>query len=527
MASVTPLSIIVNDNTSDQVGSQLIGFQDASDPVKMIAAESLGVEVAREWCISDRSADYSADTQKNKFSGLVMTHVVEQAPPNEETIATFGHLHGAVVDLATGQVVAPAYGYPQTAVVDSCEITPAADGSLTFEVRGKADPEEKRTVTYAPGSYRFAPMEDGILLRVFYRNGTAYHASHTKMKVDRSKWGNTKSFMEMYTEAKGPTESELFDLSVPNSSTVYYFLVVHPELRVASRRQSLVPFILHLASVEVPCENSKTGIFTSVVNPEVTHTGGVSKRQDISLADANILLRHGHFPYPQSNPFFNAGETVTVYTVDEAGIPRNVIRVCGMSYWIRFTLRGDNPSIPHRYRQLLDTLDHPAETPFGLSILSDSNVSQIFADLEVEAAAIGAPIKLHCAKMTRKAEPRLVRASNIHQLYLWSLPPHFREQASRLYAQYLTSRTAVTSWLSQAILSGSYENLGKRGEFIRDIMFKRHFRGSWDERKVKADIATFISKEFAPSLYQLDRQRLGNIYFAQRRAEKSAKAVRQ
>jgi hypothetical protein len=510
MASSAISSIIVIDRTKSQKGSELISIEDGSDQEKLIVGRTLGVKVSPYWVISDKDGD------------LAMAHVDDRLPPQEDTIVTFGHIHGAVVDTKTKRVIAPAYGYPQTAMETS--IQPSTDGSLVLGIRGKADPEEIRTKTYAPGTWKIAPSEDGVVLRVFRYGGKVYHASHTRLSVSRSTWGDKQTFLEMYTEAHGPKDDELFDLSVPDSETVYFFVVVHPKLRVASRRKTMTPFVYYITSVDVPRPGAVKGIYTLPTNNDLPSNGGVVVRPEISLDSANNFLRHGFYPYDKSTEYVNSGEAVMVYRTED-GVPRDVVRVCGISYWMRLTLRGDKASIPHRYHQLVETIDRPVNVPFGLRLMNQSNPSKFFSELADELAASGSPFVPSPVKLPRKGDCRLAQAHNIHQLYVWSLPIHLHTNSGAygLYGSYIRIMDEVGDWLVDVISGDLDEKITPRGEKIREIMTKRHkVHDVWDIEALRKSIQGFMAKEYPTSLHALDRQRRSNIQFKARRAAKDA-----
>ena len=147
---------------------------------------------------------------------LTMVHYRSDADPE-----TYGNLRGVVVDKTTGLMVASSY--PHTPAIVSPYLS-LSDGNISFGEWSFPETE-----------LRFKIGSEGTLIHVYKHAGQVYRSTRKRLDPAKSRWGNSKTFGEMYWALGGPTDSQLFDSEKDYSPYCHSFIMVHPDVLVVSK----------------------------------------------------------------------------------------------------------------------------------------------------------------------------------------------------------------------------------------------------------------------------------------------------
>ena len=519
MASTTTTSSITIVNNSSVANPILpVEFQAHTDD-KMVTAvsEILNIPVSRDWSIIDR------------VDHLALVNYSENAD-----MAVFGHLRGILVDTEARTVLTTSFGYTPTAV---CE--------KLLEIDGHIHIKDKDGVAhhYALDKCTIKRAFEGVVFRVFLHKGKMYTVTHRKINPSRSRWGSSKNFLDMWTEANAPSAADLFNLTSENSSNGYNFIVVHPELLVASRQRVTAPYLVFLGSynIETKRENTAPGIYsplTSEVDNDVK-ASVVHEPKALTVADANAFLECGYYDrHSYIDDRLNTGESVIMYVQDEKGFT-NVLKVNSPSFDWRVSMRGDNPNIRHQFYSLLNITYPNVDTDEAWERFSERLIVLPLHNPEMVKSAhniMGYTSSVPEYKPEEEYDMYETRDKRVQLLwmnYLIALPYHQQAQVLPLLDEVKNERNAVISWIQELERSGHRESehiiprIKNLITISRQLAQKKISSGQNVNRNGKkmskpvviADtLRNLISKEDGASLYALVRS-------MRRYKEESAKQV--
>lgn len=302
------------------------------DALTKRCAEIIGMSDLTGWSVIDT------------YENLALVHY------NPKTdFQKFGHIRGLLLDTESGDIIADSFGYTPIAIYD--EITPTDDAVSITDVDGI---NHKFLLT--DKDVYVKRVFEGVVIRVIWYNNKMYKITHKKINPVRSKWGNSKKFLDIYNESNGPTAEQLFDTTKPYSSTCYHFLAVDGSLLVATRQKVLAPYLVYIESQEVclqkPEEDVAKGVPTFEMIDKISGTvttSGIYNPKQLNINQVNRYLKYGYygkFDAPDERQL--TGESVIFYRkVDEVIV--DVIKVHSRSYEWRSNLRGGNHNIVNQF----------------------------------------------------------------------------------------------------------------------------------------------------------------------------------
>lgn len=310
--------------------------------IKIKIAQIARLPNVTDWEILDRKGN------------LVLIHYRDDADMRE-----LWWVRGLVVDIETERVIGDSFGYTSYAV---CSELKTLDDHNTLVI----DDVDGVTHKFDIRSALVKVAYEGVVLRVFWYNSELWSVTHRRMDTKGSRWGRSRTFLEMYKAANGPTTEQLFDTSKPYSSTMYMFMVVDPELITATRQQVKVPYIVHIASMEMdlgrPQEQVAPGLMTSHPSKEVpglVEESFIHHPPTLTLAQANAHLDHGYYcPQEVTDERLTTGEALIIYKVGPNGHVEDVVKVYSAAFHHRFNLRGNNANLAHQFHTLTDIVGH-------------------------------------------------------------------------------------------------------------------------------------------------------------------------
>jgi hypothetical protein len=436
-----------------------------------------------------------------------------------------GDLRGILVDTEAGAIIASSFGYTPTAV--SNMLVPK-DGVLTLT------DTESNTHTFNMEETTIKRVFEGVVIRVLWHKGVAYRITHRKIKPLRSRWGSSPYFLDIYREAGGPTDEQLFDLSKPFSSTCYMFLVVHPDLLVATRQKVTRPYIVFLSEQEMELQRPEDQVAKGVRSFTTANLVGgtvnvsyIHEPQVLSLEEANHHLKFGYFnPFKCEDERQLTGEAVILYRTVEGQIV-DVLKVHSPSYEWRSTMRGNNPNVAHQFYCLLDavlpniTTDEQwntlKERLIMLPLYNNESLKQSF---EQNRAIFTLPGTEGERSLYAKREARI---HLLWQNYILALPPSFQERALDLLSSFDTIKNEVTEWIQSIETTNKNKDIettdlhprikgiiASARKFSKDRIkngtnFTAQGKPITYPNLIKNNIRNIINKEHGTSLYKLHK----------------------
>ena len=418
-------------------------------------------------------------------------------------------VRGIIVDVATKMIVCSSFGYTPTSNVS--ELKPGEDGRYhlvdTDGIQHDLDPNR---LTIKLGY-------EGTILRVFKHGGTVYHSTHRRIDSSRSRWGNSPSFKELYRQLKGPADEELFSPESTHSPYVYIFLLVHPSVLVVTKEKVGEGYIVYFGAKTMwePTDTSPypEGVLDLV--PKAVIGENIRLAGNLTLEQANHHLQYGYSTAPthplgtQSHPLrgeapshspelrsgemsqsrfpgnedvrLRPGEFVMLYHQNDDG-GNDLLKVQGIPYWWRSTIRNNDPNLLHRFYQLVDwsylhtespaelnqfigmfpllnrisdpgrNPSHSEEVPPGNPSHSEevppgnpSHSEEVPGRNPSHSEEV--PVSFSQRTDTRAVMTRDDRLHNIWQCYLMVVPLHCQAEVMAIYPQFLRDRDALIEWV--------------------------------------------------------------------------------
>jgi hypothetical protein len=199
----------------------------ATQAVRAEIASILKIDVDRsQWEVTDSIPE----------KGLYMVHYTDGAD-----MTKYGHVRGTVIDVERKYVVAKSFGFSPIATISS--LAASAGGDLVVK------DDTGNCHDFKAGNYSLRRGFEGVILRIFKHDGVVYTATHRRLNIEKSRWGNSTPFIQMYKDLKGPEPDSLFDKSKAFSPYCWVFIITHPELLVGTK-QNVGPGYVVLLGVE-------------------------------------------------------------------------------------------------------------------------------------------------------------------------------------------------------------------------------------------------------------------------------------
>ncbi len=279
---------------------------------------------------------------------LAMIHYTKNA-----NMDIYGHLRGILVDMEAETIIADSFGY--TPVVEQNELI---NKNGIIEV--KAENGFVYSFDLASNNTKMKRVFEGVVMRAIWHKGKMLFVSHKRINTEKSRWVSTDLFVNMYKQANGPTEEQLFDTSKPFSSTTYDFLIVDKSLLVGTRQDVDEPYIVLLEtrtiSVGRPADQVAPGKPTFLTSSDFK-PGHVHVPGNLTLEEANYHLKYGYYnKFEVEDIRQSTGEAIIIYTVSDDGLVDNIVKIHSTSYNWRFKIRGNNPNLTYQFYCLLNTI---------------------------------------------------------------------------------------------------------------------------------------------------------------------------
>lgn len=167
------------------------------------------------------------------------TNEMETLFSSEERTALLA-CNGHIYDLQSKKIVCVANGYVPTLTVSS-SVNEIPD-SLT---------DEYGLVHTGFSNAKFKPAFEGTIIRLWKRDGYHGMSTHSSINIEKSFYGKSKPFSQLYKEYNGPTHDELFDPTKPNGNVVYFFIIINKDLLVVNQGSVGKGYIIFISFAEL------------------------------------------------------------------------------------------------------------------------------------------------------------------------------------------------------------------------------------------------------------------------------------
>lgn len=495
----TTSTLVITNKTEENTDISLPVELDNSykgDEVGKQCCEILELPEIRGWSVVDTTEH------------LALLHYTEDSDK-----ALYGHIRGLLVDLESKSIIADSFGYTPTLVAQN--IKPANDALVFHDSDGV-------THSFPIKDVIIKRVFEGVVIRVIWRKGKMYKITHRKINTVKSRWGSSKTFLTMYEEAGGPTAEQLFDTSVPNSSTCYDFLVVDRSLLVATRQIVSSPYLVFISKREMklnrPAEEIAQGIATFTVTPEIKGSASgpfIHDPQNLSIDEANLHLTFGY--YNQFNPYDIrqlTGEAIIIYKMENGKISDSV-KIYSPAYEWRSTMRGNNPNINNRFYNLLSIAYPEVKTSESwntfkqkLMLFSPYSEESLRQLLKRSGCIFNIPIAfLNNIDLFEREDRIYLLWIN----YVLSLPIHAQEEGLDILSNFKKDRNELILWIQKLEEENkNIENTTLISRLKSIITSSRRLSTTKQNNPssylIKSTIRNLINKEAGPSLYGLVRE---------------------
>jgi hypothetical protein len=502
--------------------------------VKSQIARILNIEESSAWEIVDSIP----------AENLYLVHYKQDA-----NMSQFGSIRGVVVDVAARVVVCRSFGYTPSITTEF--LTP--DQTNTYNLID----ENGRAITVDGSDVSFKLGFEGTIVRVFKHNGNVYHSSHRRLDISRSRWGSTRTFDEIYKDLDGPSDDVLFDPETKYSPYCHVFLMVAPDVLVATKQKIGKGYMVYLGPRvmwstqydECPYKQTKKDgeLYVSQTQFEedprpdagwIDDTLLVPKTisqfpenitepflylpQNLSLDLANQYLKYGYYEPYESGDFdvrLTPGESIMLYVKTPTG--ESLYKVQGPSYAWRTSMRNNDPNLYHQFfiltngMYITDYSEYEKRFPIfnrEYPVFSPNNVAELRRVIDQE------PITVWNNETNTIGDTRLIRTRDNRLTNLWiamlmAVPIHRQHEVVNYLDNYQMERNGVIGWLLQINNNSdpTMEVPTRARQIInvaRQGASKRIDRGETTmtfQEIVRDNIIGFIMKEEGSSLYRLVR----------------------
>lgn len=514
----------------------------SNDDNRKTISKVLNIENNAAWQI------VSSDPEHN----LVMVHHKPEANLDE-----FGQIRGIAIDTEAEAVVCRSFGY--TPVIESDRITIQEDGNvhLTDEM------EVNHTVNPARAIFKIG--FEGTIINVFKHDGVVYRSTRKRLDASRSRWGSSKTFMDMYWSLGGPSDDVLFNPTSEFSPYCHTFIIVHPDVLVVSKDNIGDGYLVYLGPKQMwstdldTCPYKQTQEDGSLFDGVTQEDFDADTRPRAGWIDDTLHLPQTVSDMTDDNPnhaifsppnlsfdetnkhllfgFYNSfegyekldnrtlpGEFVIIHNLDENGAITGMLRVESPSYRWRSGMRDNNPNILHRFFQLVNgsylrgnQLDrynklYPTFTPYD----DDSIKKQVNED--------GAYVVWPQDSEYNDPENLMDKESRMYNIwiaFLNSVPLHQQKEVVTFLDYLYQKRGELIGWLRSVESRGQLDTTVFSSRTINLIESARRF----SQQKVKSgqdkgrdgrklslkdltrdNIRNLVMKEEGSSLYRLIRK---------------------
>lgn len=289
------------------------------------------------------------------------------------------NLRGIVIDTKEDSIVAASSIY-----------TPLVNSKQFHDYMETPD-EKFDFIDPNPEKNHYYLVMQGTILRCFCHSGKRYLASNKRLNVNKSRWGSSKTFSEMYIENGGPYLDVLFPKGTINSKFCYVFMVVTDETLICSKMKlgsefKRNGFIVHLGTINMSYYNPWEVNYDDNDREYLIETSDVFdyldgktensivRPKELDYKSAMTYLRYGEIIHSDGRIDDMSGEAILV-SKNKFHVSDKMLKVCSDGYLIRTMLRNGDPNAYHVWYTMNDRVEEFVVN-YILEHLSDTVVPQ-------------------------------------------------------------------------------------------------------------------------------------------------------
>ena len=449
---------------------------------------------------------------------LAMIHHKLEADMN-----VYGTVRGVVLDTKVGNVVSYSFPHANKFVAPVLSVT---DGRIILDANTSCDANRlKIKIGF-----------EGPLIQIFKHGNKVYHATRKRLESGKSRWGNSKTFDEIYKELDGPSDDVLFSKDKKYSPYVHTFIMNHPDVLICTKdnvgKGNLIylgpkqmyptdencPYPLDEVDTELHVPNTVSSYDTNSENKQIYSP------ECLTLEEANKHLLFGFYEGFEGYQFLDSRLLPGEFLILEDTEFDMMYRIESPAYAWRCSMRNNNPNFLHRMFELLDYAylknnsndDKIYHNMFPiLTFYSSSSLNKTIANAPIIVWPQNTEI---VGSVPVNKDDKLY---NIWQCFLASVPVCRQSMVVTFHDYLVMKRGEVIAWLLN--LSKQNADISTYSKRVQDILVKtRSFavdkirRGENFDKKSKVvknldfliaeNIRNFISKEIGSSLYRIIRE---------------------
>lgn len=423
--------------------------------------------------------------------------------PNAD-INIYANLRGVVVDIVTGKVVSYSYPHAQTFICNSLSSDLPDDSTkLCFN-----------NMTLDLNTTKITHGYEGPLYHIFLHNGVVYHSTRKRLDGEKSRWGNSPSFREIYNKLGGPADSVLFDKTKLYSPYCYTFILNSPEVAVVSRTVNKGKLIYLGCRKMYSLDNSPYALSDIDATPvDLTQLHNLTVPEKLTVTAANLYLQKGFYADSADSVLDSVLQSVDsrltqgefIILQDAEGF---MFRIESESYHWRSLIRNNNPNYLHRFFEIYD-----------ISLKNSEEYTALFPDL----TKCFSDFKYMC-NFPDVISDRDLKLYNAWICFILAMPIHMEMETIGYMDYLLENKKKCAQWiigLSDSMISNTLD-FSKYSKRLADILTKTNQFAENYIKKGAVDLKTgkpknvhtvrhencrnFINKEQGTSLYRLIRE---------------------
>jgi len=447
-------------------------------------------------------------------TGLSMVH-----HKNDCDMDIYGALRGVVVDMNKGNVVCYSYPHSPKFVTSHLKLE---NGKVKLSDNIVLDIEK----------IKIKPGFEGPLIHVFKHGGKVYRSTRKRFDPSKSRWGNSKTFEEIYWELQGPSDEVLFDSDKDYSPYCHTFIMVHPDMLVCTKYNIGDGYLVYLGPKQMysieNCPYPVEQVDDTLRVPNTTSSEFQNEEKKVyspelmSLETANKHLTFGFYEEFPGYEHLDSRLLPSEFVIIENCETGDMYRIESPGYNWRSSMRNNNPNLLHRFHELLDNAYLKNTKEDALKYKTTFPVLTFFDTESLEKTVENSPIIVwpqNTETELKAPTTRDTKLYNIWQCFLVSVPLCRQKEVVNYYSNLNSRRNEIVEWLDTLSRTENLdlETFSKR---VQDILVKtklfaknRVKKGEnidYKTREVKSlealtrdNIKNFISKELGSSLYRI------------------------
>ncbi len=447
-------------------------------------------------------------------TGLSMVH-----HKNDCDMDIYGALRGVVVDMNKGNVVCYSYPHSPKFVTSHLKLE---NGKVKLSDDIVLDIEK----------IKIKPGFEGPLIHVFKHGGKVYRSTRKRFDPSKSRWGNSKTFEEIYWDLQGPSDEVLFDSDKDYSPYCHTFIMVHPDMLVCTKYNIGDGYLVYLGPKQMysieNCPYPVEQVDDTLRVPNTTSSEFQNEEKKVyspelmSLETANKHLTFGFYEEFPGYEHLDARLLPSEFVIIEDCETGDMYRIESPGYNWRSSMRNNNPNLLHRFHELLDHAYLKNTKEDTLKYKTTFPVLTFFDTESLEKTVENSPIIVwpqNTETELKVPTTRDTKLYNIWQCFLVSVPLCRQKEVVNYYSNLNSRRNEIVEWLDTLSRTENLdlETFSKR---VQDILVKtklfaknRVKKGEnidYKTREVKSlealtrdNIKNFISKELGSSLYRI------------------------